>query len=164
MRKILIPILLIAALGACSKAPESHAKPSEVITSTPVTPSSEDSSTIPTAPKLSYGQSFTYLDGLKITVYALEDANINPANNAPELDVLVEAPNGWMAEEQGSAFKYRTDDGDVSAEVAPVLSNGPFSENLSAGEKKTFRLQIITKDRTGTVILTGMNIPQAEWS
>jgi len=175
MKAIITLVLLVTMLGACSKAPESNVEPSEVIPSPSATLNPEDSSENVSVASLKYGQSFTYLDGVKLTVskprmpkegkWIVEDEG-----QVSNFDILFEAPNGWMQEElstDGPHFGFRTVEGDITASIACENGMGPFFDNMSEATKKNYHMQLISPEdsfKTGTVTLEDMSGTVASWS
>jgi hypothetical protein len=170
MRKTIVALAVILALGACSKPSESHVE--APINSTAPSPSlnPEDSAENVSAASLKYGQSFTYLDGVKVTVskpkLPKEGIWITDEGQVSDFVILFEAPNGWMSEEGSSSapeFGFRTTDGDTTA----TISTGAFFDNMEPGTKKTYQSQLISpKDswKTGAVTLSDPSGVVASWS
>jgi len=136
MRKFIIPMLLIAALGACSKAPESPIEPSEVIpTASPSIDWKErfnkplTDEEIPTPATLKFGKTFTYAYGLKITVSEPESGKFT---------VTFNAPNGWVAEAKQDRSQVIVS----TAGESQFSCDQPFSEDLLPGTRKTYQCTV----------------------
>lgn len=135
MHKILIPLGVLLTLGACSK-------PSEKPIETPINSTAPSSTPdwkerfntsltddqIPAMNIYKFGESSTYVHGLKIT--------ITEPSKTGDFTVKLDAPNGWVKEGD-----LKEDRSQVIASTAgePKFScDGPFSEDLLPGTSKTY--------------------------